>query len=317
MSHPGSGLLIAVDVGGSSSRSVAVDAAGRPVASAVAPGARKTDAGIAGAVVDAVRRLVPDGVAALGGPVVAVAVGATGLGSLSTDRPSLAATLTTLTGCDRVALAADALTAHLGALDGEAGAVLAVGTGVVALGRGRAGRWRRADGWGHLLGDRGGAAWLGAEGLRRALEAFDGRSADGAALLAEARALLGDPTGWPRLVHERDDPATLLASVAGVVTGLADGGDAAARGIVAEAGRSLARAAGAVLTDDVPPVLACVGGVSRVAVVDAALRHALARARPDVRVVAAAGDPLAGSVALARSLTTADRPGPVEGLLWT
>lgn len=308
-------MLLAVDVGGSSSRAVAVDSAGARVASAVAPGAAKTAAAIARAVLGVVERLraeVEDTV-----PILGVAAGATGMASLAGDRAGLAGRVAARTGCDRVALAADALTAHLGALDGRAGAVLAVGTGSIALGRTEDGRWLRADGWGHLLGDRGAAAWLGGEGLRRALEAHDGRSPDGAALLRRGRELLGDPAGWPRAVHERDDPATLLASFASAVTRSAEDGDGAAREIVEAAGRSLARTAAAVLSQGVPPVLACVGGVAAVPVVAAELHRALAAARPDVRLVPPAGDPLAGSVTLARSMASGARPGPVAGLLWT
>jgi N-acetylglucosamine kinase-like BadF-type ATPase len=346
------GLLVAVDVGGSSSRAVVVDDAGATVASAVAPGAAKTGEAIGAAVLAAVRALLAAGESRLGGggpggvasgipaasgiaapgtsasgtlslgvPVLALAAGATGMSSLAANRAALAARLVELTGAARVALAADALTAHLGALDGRPGAVLAVGTGAVALGRTDDGRWLRADGWGHLLGDDGGAAWLGAQGLRCALAAHDGRSADGAALLAAGRDLLGDPAGWPRAVHARDDPATLFAAFAPAVTGLAQAGDPAAVDLVDRAGRALAATAAAVLRDGVPPpVLAGVGGVLQGVVADA-LRRRLAEARPDVRLVDPAGDPLAGSVALARSLVCAAGGGPgldpVDGLLWT
>jgi hypothetical protein len=74
----------------------------------------------------------------------------------------------------------------------------------------------------------------------------------------------------------------------------------------------------AVLRDGVPPVLAGVGGVLRGVVADA-LRRSLAQVRPDVRLVDPAGDPLAGSIALARSLAEESdgvRVEPVEGLLW-
>ncbi|NMR18664.1 BadF/BadG/BcrA/BcrD ATPase family protein [Cellulomonas fimi] len=279
-------------------------------------GAAKSGQAVARAVVEVVRRLL-DAAPATDGRVVAVGVGATGLASLAADRALLAARLCELTGAERVALAADALTAHLGALDGAPGAVLAVGTGVVALGRTTDGAWFRSDGWGPILGDRGGAAWLGVEGLRCALEAYDGRDPGGAALLAGAREVLGDPEDWPRTVHERPDPATLLASVAPVVTALAEARDPDAVRIVAEAGRSLAATASSVLRGGVPPTLACVGGVMGVPVVDASVRRHLAALRPDVQRAAPVGDPLAGSVTLARQLWSRDVTEPVEGLLWT
>ena len=59
----------------------------------------------------------------------------------------------------------DAVTAHLGALGGEPGAVIVAGTGAIALAVGRRRRWARADGWGTLLGDDGGGYWIGRAGL--------------------------------------------------------------------------------------------------------------------------------------------------------
>jgi len=64
----------------------------------------------------------------------------------------------------------DAVTAHLGALGGEPGVVVAAGTGAIALGVGESGASARADGWGTLLGDDGGGYWIGRRsGARAAL----------------------------------------------------------------------------------------------------------------------------------------------------
>ena len=317
-----SGLRVAVDVGGSSSRAVVVADDGATLASVVAAGTAKTGAGIEAAVLEVVRAALGDARASssVGPRVFALAVGATGMSSLAAEHDRFAARLAELSGSPRVALAADALTAHLGALAGAAGGVLAVGTGSVALGRTVDDRWFRADGWGHLLGDDGGAAWLGAQGLRRALAQHDGRTSpdEGAALLAAGRDLLGDPAGWPRAVHGRDDLATLFASFAPAVTALAAAGDAAAAALVDQAGHALATTASAVLSDGVPPVLAGVGGVLSVPVVAEAFRRHLTSARPDVRLVDPAGDPLAGSLELARALADDAPPvTPVDGLLWT
>ncbi|KOG91913.1 ATPase, partial [Streptomyces varsoviensis] len=68
--------------------------------------------------------------------------------------------------------------AYAGALGQRPGAVVAGGTGMIAIGSdlSREGGWRRADGWGHLLGDLGGGAWIGQAGLTAALRAHDGRT---------------------------------------------------------------------------------------------------------------------------------------------
>jgi len=69
-------------------------------------------------------------------------------------------------GVRTVALVADAVTAYAGALRARPGAVVAAGTGLIAIGTDLTG-WRRADGWGHLLGDCGGGAWIGGRAWRR------------------------------------------------------------------------------------------------------------------------------------------------------
>ncbi len=68
------------------------------------------------------------------------------------------------------AVVSDAVASLVGALGGlRPGAVVAAGTGAVAFGSDFADTWTKVDGWGHVLGDRGSAAWVGLEGLRAAL----------------------------------------------------------------------------------------------------------------------------------------------------
>lgn len=76
-------------------------------------------------------------------------------------------------GAREVRIAHDSVTAHLGAFSGDDGVVIAAGTGVVALGV-SATSVVRLDGWGALLGDRGGGYWVGRAGLRSAVAAEDG-----------------------------------------------------------------------------------------------------------------------------------------------
>ncbi len=160
--------------------------------------------------------------------VAAAAVGATGLASLVRDPAELHAALRTglppaegfATDGDpsarpgpRTAVAADALTAHLGALGGRPGAVVAVGTGAIALGTDLRTVWHRVDGWGHLLGDLGSGSWVGAQGLRAAVAAHDGRDSGGStALLAAAVARFGPVPSWPGQLYTRPDRAQVLAS---------------------------------------------------------------------------------------------------------
>src|SRR5699024_4099750 len=80
---------------------------------------------------------------------------------------------------------------------GVPGASSSLGTGAIAVGWDGEDGWRRVDGWGHLLGDRGGGAWLGMRGLNRARAALDGTDAARAALLRAATWRLGEPLEVP------------------------------------------------------------------------------------------------------------------------
>ena len=117
---------------------------------------------------DAVRRVVA---AATSDTPAAVCVGAAGAMAAPEEADRLARLLAeALPGC-RVAVTSDAVIAHAGALGGAPGAVLAVGTGAVALGVDASGRRTTVDGWGPWLGDDGGGAWIGREALRAVLRA--------------------------------------------------------------------------------------------------------------------------------------------------
>jgi N-acetylglucosamine kinase-like BadF-type ATPase len=59
----------------------------------------------------------------------------------------------------RVVVTNDAVTSYLGAIGFEPGAVVAAGTGVIALAGDRDGNFARSDGWGYILGADGGG-WL-------------------------------------------------------------------------------------------------------------------------------------------------------------
>ncbi|MGI5341403.1 BadF/BadG/BcrA/BcrD ATPase family protein [Streptomyces sp. CA-181903] len=144
-------------------------------------------------------------------------VGAAGMVTLGTDlRAVLPGALRAELGVRRLALASDSVTAYAGALGRRPGVVVAAGTGLVALGTGLTpgGGWRRSDGWGHLLGDCGGGAWIGRAGLEAALRAYDGRAGGSAALLGRLKAVFGPAPDLPGMLHPRPDRAAVLASFA-------------------------------------------------------------------------------------------------------
>ncbi|MFD9459460.1 N-acetylglucosamine kinase [Streptomyces sp. NPDC060027] len=245
------------------------------------------------------RRLMTEaGVEQLG----AVAIGAAGLATLGDElRAELPTALERELAVRRLALAADAVTAYTGALGPRAGAVIAAGTGLIAIGTDLA-SWRRADGWGHLLGDCGGGAWIGRAGLEAALRAFDGRPGGSAALLARAEEVFGPMPGLPGRLYPRTDRPAVLASFAPEVASLA-GRDPVAADILRAAAGHLAESAAAACPVDGEPRLALTGGLFKMGdPLLVPLREELAERLPHARQVPAAGDPLDGALRIAADL---------------
>jgi N-acetylglucosamine kinase-like BadF-type ATPase len=240
-----------------------------------------------------------------GGTPVAVCVGAAGMATLGDGlRARLPGALAGALGVRRLALAADAVTAYAGALGPRAGAVVAAGTGLIALGTDLR-VWRRADGWGHLLGDCGGGAWIGRAGLEAAMCAHDGRQGGSPALLRRLEAVFGPASGLPGLLYPRADRPAVLASFAPEVAACAPR-DPVAEGILREAARQIARTALAACPPDVRGAeVALTGGLLNLGEpLLAPLRAEMSAQLPHARPVPAAGDPLAGALSIASALAT-------------
>ncbi|MBD7956265.1 hypothetical protein H9651_01260 [Microbacterium sp. Sa4CUA7] len=302
--------MLGIDIGGSGSRvALTGDGAGRAEFAGERIGITAAGSTVPDAVIALVRRALAEWPAAAG-DLTGVGVGATGLATL-VERPDdlvadVAAAVAEATGRPaRVAIAIDAVTAHLGALGGDSGAIIALGTGAIAFGTDGRDIWRRVDGWGHLLGDRGAGAWIGMQGLNEAMRAYDDVDAAGTVLLDAARQRFGDPLTWPGQLYTRADRAGVLASFATDVVAAAADGDSAATAIVAEAGREAARSAAAALHPALPPVIATTGGVFRAGgALTAAFEQTLTALRPDAVLQASAGDPLDGALILAERAAT-------------
>ncbi|WP_408992468.1 N-acetylglucosamine kinase [Streptomyces sp. 1268] len=270
-----------------------------------------------GAGSDAARALGTPADGASAGAVAAVAIGAAGMATLGDRlRAELPSALADALGVRRVALAADAVTAYAGAVGQRPGAVVAGGTGMIALGTDLK-EWHRADGWGHLLGDSGGGAWIGRAGLDAAMRAHDGRRGGSAALLDRLRAVFGPAEELPGLLYPRSDRPAVLASFAPEVAACA-GADPVAAGILRQAAGHVAEAAAAVCpapagSDGDPDEgdgageVALTGGLFRMGEpLLAPLREELARLLPGARVTVASGDPLTGALRIARALAAGD-----------
>ncbi|WP_282692286.1 BadF/BadG/BcrA/BcrD ATPase family protein [Streptomyces sp. CC208A] len=306
---PADAVVVGIDSGGSGLRIALARAAdGTVLDRAAAPGPVRTGPGGISAA-HFLESALP-AVAALrahageGRPVVAAAVGAAGMATLGEElRAVLPGAFAEAWGVHGTVLAADAVTAYAGALGARPGVVVAGGTGLIALGTDLTG-WHRADGWGHLLGDCGGGAWIGRAGLEAALRAYDGRRGGSAALLARAEKLHGPAAGLPGALYPRTDrPAVLAAFAPQVAACAAD--DPVAAGILRRAAEHIADAAEAVCPPDPAAVVALTGGLFRLGEpLLVPVRAALADRLPEVPAVAPAGDPLDGAVTLAAALAS-------------
>jgi glucosamine kinase len=123
---------------------------------------------------------------------------------------------------------------------GEAGILLIVGTGSIAMARGPGGEMARCGGWGGLLGDEGSGYRIALDALRAVCRAADGRERPTVLtrLLVQAAAV-PDPQGLVSMTAhaEKGDVAALTP----VVIRCADAGDAVAGRILDDAVVELVR----------------------------------------------------------------------------
>lgn len=316
---PGRGHgILAVDSGGSGLRvAVGTAGAGAPAELSSAVPVRTGERGIdpkhlMEQLVPMVRALTArTGIEEL----TAAVVGAAGTATLGEAlRAEIPEEFTRAFGVRTTALAADAVTAYTGALGARAGAVVAAGTGLIALGTDLTG-WQRADGWGHLLGDCGSGAWIGRAGLEAALRAHDGRPGGSAPLLARAEERFGPMPALPGRLYPRPDRAAVLASFAPEVAACAEHDPVAAH-LLRAAARHMAESAAAVCPAGGEPPFALTGGLARLGPpLLVPLAEEVARRLPQARQVDAEGDPLHGAVRMAADLAHGRLALPVDGML--
>jgi glucosamine kinase len=234
--------LLAVD-GGQSGLRIAVVEDGRAVRTAEGPGFSHGSGDDALAVTTAVAQARAG--LSLDGRVERICLGLTGAPSKPELQARLGALLSAELDGAAVALGADMVTAHAGAL-GAPGVVVAAGTGAVVLGLGVDGSACRADGLGHLLGDDGSGFAIGRDGVRAALRAREGRG-PATALRDAADAFYGGLAGLTHRVYTSPAPVSELAAFAPEVARVARAGDAVALAVWEEAVRGLVATTAAVI----------------------------------------------------------------------
>ena len=154
---------------------------------------------------------------------------------------ALAEELTRVLSADEVLIFDDTVTAHSAAFAGGSGIVLVVGTGVACLATDAArGVIHRTSGSGYLIGDEGGAYWIGRHGVAQAIKAHDGRG-PATALLDAAVVHFGcEPSMLADHIHNNPRAVSSIAEFAVAVVSAADSGDLLAREILHRAADELA-----------------------------------------------------------------------------
>lgn len=194
-------------------------------------------------------------------------------------------------GYARVALETDAGTTLLGAHQGQAGAIIALGTGSVGEVMLADGSRYEVGGWGFPSGDEAGGAWIGLRAVNHIQQVVDGR-ATGSPFASAVIAACGG-TRDAIQVWLANATQTQYAQLARLVLQYADadaGADPTARAILLEAGRQVALIAHALDAGASLPIALC-GGLA------APLRPYLPPALL-ARVVPPQGDSAAGALRL-------------------
>lgn len=242
-----------------------------------------------------------------------IAVGMAGVTMLDGGSEALAHALAGLWPGASIAVAGDVVTAHAGALAGEPGVVLAVGTGAIALGLSAGGTMRRVDGWGQWLGDDGSGAWIGREALRAVVRAADGRG-EPTALTDLAAHRFGGIASLPAQLPFEPTLPTQTAAFVPYVIDAAASGDAVAGDIVGRASDAWADATLAAVRAVGADSVACVGGLADVPALYDAWAHAIG---PHAHVVVAAGRSVDGALALAERTDLPHEPQVSRASVWS
>lgn len=247
----GDGLVLGGDIGGTSTRLVVADLAGRVVARASGPGGNPV------AHPDTARQVLAETLAGVlaGLDPAAVRVGVVGMaGSGAVRDPAVHeayAEVWRLAGLVQPPeICPDLEVAFAAGTTEPDGVVLIAGTGAVA-GRVRGHRLvSAAGGHGWLLGDEGSGFWIGREAVRATLRWLEGAAPPGE-LSRSVLERLGVAGSSPEarsdvVAAAHAGPPVALSALAPLVTRAHGAGDPAATAILAEAGEHLQRTVGGV-----------------------------------------------------------------------
>ncbi|QDQ26327.1 ATPase [Chitinimonas arctica] len=182
---------------------------------------------------------------------------AIGLGLAGVHNPAWAeAFLGQATDFHAIRLDTDGFTTLLGAHGGQAGAIVAVGTGSIGEAWLGGTERRTVSGWGFPSGDEGSGAWIGMQAARLAQRALDGRAETTPLARAVVAQLGGDITQAFRWLGQATQ--TSYAQLTPLVLEHA-ANDAAAATILRQAGEEIADIARALDSENRLPIALCGG----------------------------------------------------------
>ena len=173
------GLFVGIDGGGTHTRVLVVDEQGAELATADGPGSaiRPGEASRSATIIREATQRALAGLADR--PVRALCVGVAGAGR-DEERDTLQASLETDRVAGSIVVLTDAEIAIEDAFGAGPGILLTAGTGSIAYGKGPTGVMARCGGWGPVIGDEGGGAWIGRRALGVAAASADGREPESA-----------------------------------------------------------------------------------------------------------------------------------------
>lgn len=295
-------IVIGVDGGGSKTRAIVADEHGTQLGEVVGP-ASGVKPGQAEASAEVIAATVRDALASCEMTHVVpkvVCVGVAGV-AREQERQALWQGLAGRELAEEVVVHPDFSIALDDAFGEGPGILLISGTGSVAFGRGPSGAVARCGGWGAVCGDEGSGAWVGRRALSVVTAAADGREPETALMGA---VLTAAQVNEPRelIAWAAQATAAQLASLAPVVSSVADAGDLRANALISLAVEELVlhvRALARQLFGDeraATPVAFSGGMLKRSSTLRKRLEHRLKSAVPGAQVHGADVDAARGAV---------------------
>ncbi|MDB4917127.1 MAG: ATPase BadF/BadG/BcrA/BcrD type [Gemmatimonadetes bacterium] len=225
-------IVVGVDGGGSKTRVIVADDAGTSLADVSGPGSAVIP-GHADASADVITTTVNEALEKaemmhLMPKVLCVGVAG---GGRESERQALWQALASRELAEEVIIHPDYSIALDDAFAEGAGILLVSGTGSACFGRGPSGQTARCGGWGPMCGDEGSGAWIGRRALSVVTASADGREPETALVGA---VLTAAQVNEPQELIAWASQATpkVFASLAPIVTSVADAGDLRANALV-------------------------------------------------------------------------------------